>query len=137
MAVRGSSLESAVGGITSGCRGRLGGRQGNSRLGGDDDRGVALTGLAATHHQVGGDRGAQHLAALGLKEYFEGAWGPTTADKPHATASLGHSEVARIKHPPRHAVPEFNQRVEDRLEVRALVAGEQSGEVLQQKTAWM
>lgn len=46
-------------------------------------------------------------------------------NKPHAAASLGHCEVACVKHPPRHAVPEVNQRVEDRLEVRTLVAGEQ------------
>jgi hypothetical protein len=44
--------------------------------------------------------------------------------------------VARIKHAPRNAVPEFIQRGEDDLEVLALVGVEESGDVLEQKPAW-
>src|SRR6266702_5057882 len=75
------------------------------------------------------------VAALGLKQYFEGTWGSTTADKQHSSAALGDSEVARIQHPPRNAVPEFIQRGEDRLEVPAVVGGQEPGDVLQEKPA--
>jgi hypothetical protein len=40
------------------------------------------------------------LAALGLKEYFEGADASMMADKQDSSASLGDSEVARIQHAP-------------------------------------
>jgi hypothetical protein len=71
----------------------------------------------------------------GLKQYLEGADASTTADKEHAAASLGDAEVARVKHPPGNAVPELNQRSQDRREVPPLVGREEAGDVLQQNPA--
>jgi hypothetical protein len=74
-------------------------------------------------------------AARGLKQYLEGADASTTADKEHAAASLGDAEVARVKHPPGNAVPELNQRSQDRREVPPLVGRLEAGDVLQQNPA--
>jgi hypothetical protein len=57
------------------------------------------------------------------------------ADNEHATTALGDSEELCIQHAPRHTVPEFIQRGEDRLEVSPTVRTEQSGNILQEKPA--
>src|SRR6266511_1611846 len=74
-------------------------------------------------------------ARLGRKQYLEGTWGSTTARKEDAPSLLGEPEVLRVKDRPCHAVPEGSQLLEDRLEVAALMAVEQPGDVLEQKPA--
>jgi hypothetical protein len=73
--------------------------------------------------------------AFGLKKNFGGTLGSKMPDNEHAPAALGDSEELCIQHAPRHTVPEFIQRGEDRFEVSALVRTEQSGNILQEKPA--
>jgi hypothetical protein len=46
-------------------------------------------------------------AALGESEYLSDTCFCRTADKEHATATLSHSEVARVQHPPADSRPAF------------------------------
>lgn len=63
-------------------------------------------------------------AALGLKKYLGGTGRVSkTSDNEHTAAALGHSEVLSVKHPPDHAVPEFDQPPNDDGEVAASVVG--------------
>lgn len=63
-------------------------------------------------------------AALGLKKYLGGTGRVSkTSDNEHTAAALGHSEVLSVKHPPDHAVPEFDQATDDDSEVTSSVAG--------------
>jgi hypothetical protein len=61
------------------------------------------------------------LAAFGLKKNLRGAWGSKMSDNEHTTAPLWDSEVLRVKHPPRHAIPEFFDALDDDSEIFAVV----------------
>ena len=53
------------------------------------------------------------VAAFWLKKYFSGtACVSMHGNNVDATALLGDSEVFAVKHTPRHAIPEFVQRLE-------------------------
>src|SRR6266511_1547522 len=72
-------------------------------------------------------------ALLAIKQYLEGTRGSTMARNKDAASLLREAVVLRVQHRPRQAVPELAQGVEDRLEVLALVAVQQPGDVLKQK----
>src|SRR6266545_2381736 len=74
-------------------------------------------------------------ALLAIKQYLEGTRGSTMARNKDAASLLREAVVLRVQHRPRQAVPELAQGVEDRLEVLALVAVQQPGDVLKQKPA--
>ncbi len=61
------------------------------------------------------------VQAFGLKKNLWGTWGSKISDNEHPTAPLWDSEVLRVKHPPRHAIPEFFDALEDQLEIVAVV----------------
>jgi hypothetical protein len=49
--------------------------------------------------------------AVALKKYFSGTcFVSKTSDNKDSSAPLWYSKVLRIKHSPRHAIPEFSQR---------------------------
>ena len=56
-----------------------------------------------------------------------------TSDKEDTAASLGDSEELRVKYPPRQAVPEVSQGVEQASEVLPTRARERSRDVLPKK----
>jgi hypothetical protein len=45
------------------------------------------------------------------------------ADKEHATAPLGDSEVSRVQHSPGQAIPEVGQRRENDSEIASVLRG--------------
>lgn len=53
-----------------------------------------------------------------------------------ATALLGDSEVFAVKHTPRHAIPEFVQRLENDGEVSSSVAREKAVHVFEDNGSW-
>jgi hypothetical protein len=62
------------------------------------------------------------FAALGLKKYLcGGVWVSMISNNEQSLARLGDSEIAAVKHTPSHAIPEFDQRVEDAFEVPSFV----------------
>lgn len=73
-------------------------------------------------------------ADTGETKYFGGAMGSSTSvrqgEQEHPSSPLGHSEVLRVEDPPRHAIPEVCQGVEDDAHVDAAVRAEQTGNVL-------
>lgn len=77
------------------------------------------------------DRRRIPCAAFALKKYRGSAWVSSTCDKEHATASLGHSEVLRVKHSPfdvREAC--VGQCKDEDSEIAALITAKESGHVL-------
>ena len=83
------------------------------------------------------------LAARPDSENLGGALGCNTSVRVVGTAAqrededppsaLGHSEVASVENPVRHAVPELDHRVEERPKVAAGMAGEESRNVLEEE----
>ena len=64
-----------------------------------------------------------------------GTFDSKMSDNEHAAASLGDSEVSRVQHSPRHAIPEVGQRRENDDEISATVRGKESGYVLNEEPA--
>jgi hypothetical protein len=56
--------------------------------------------------------------------------GNATSDDEHPPSSLRHSEELAVENPPRHAVPDVDQRSKHDSEVPTAVAAEQPGYVL-------
>lgn len=77
------------------------------------------------------------IAAFGLKKYFSG----TSCVSIHGNnvdpaALLGDSEVFAVKHTPRHAIPEFVQRLEYDGEVASSVARQKAVHVFEDNGSW-
>jgi hypothetical protein len=71
---------------------------------------------------------------LGLKKYLSGALGVLMyPDNVDSTTRLGDSKVLTVKHSPRHAIPEFVQRLEYDGEVSSSVASEKTVDVFEDK----
>ncbi len=71
-------------------------------------------------------------AAFGLKKYLSGtSWVVMTSNNVDATSRLGDSEVLAVKYPPRHAIPEFDQRLDDDSKISSLVRIEKAWNVLE------
>jgi hypothetical protein len=51
------------------------------------------------------------------------------SDNEHTAASLGHSEVLRVKHPPRQTVPEFGQCGDNDAEISPIGRTEESWDI--------
>ena len=77
------------------------------------------------------------VAAFGLKKYFSGtSWVSIHGNNVDSTALLGDSEVFAVKHTPRHAIPEFVQRLEYDGEVAASMAREKAVHVFEDNGSW-
>ncbi len=77
------------------------------------------------------------IAAFWLKKYFSGTpWVSMHGNNVDTTALLGDSEVFAVKHTPRHAVPEFVQRLEYDGEVTSSVAREKAMHVFEDNGSW-
>ena len=61
--------------------------------------------------------------AFALKKYLGATSVSKTSDNEHAAASLGHSEILSVKHPPGDAIPQFDQPLKDDSEVGSSIAG--------------
>ena len=75
-------------------------------------------------------------AAFAESEYL--GWTPDVSkmsDNEHTAAALWDSEILSIEYSPRHAIPEFIQRVEDEGKVASLMRGEKSGNLLDEYPA--
>lgn len=68
--------------------------------------------------------------ALGESENFGSGDSSRMSDNEHTAASLRHSEVLSVKYRPGHAIPEFGERPDDRLEVCAASTREEPGHIL-------
>ena len=75
------------------------------------------------------------FAAFEERKKRLGAFGSKMSDNEHTAASLGDSEVSRVQHSPRHAIPEVGQRRENDGEISATVRGKESGYVLNEEPA--
>ncbi len=58
--------------------------------------------------------------------------GAPQSEDEDASPSLGHSEVASVESPVRHAIPEFDQATEERRHVSPAMTGEESRYVLEE-----
>jgi len=77
------------------------------------------------------------VAAFGLKKYFAGtSWVSMHGNNVDATTLLGDSEVFAVKHTPRHAIPEFVQRLEYDCEVASSVARQKAVHVFEDNCSW-
>jgi hypothetical protein len=72
-------------------------------------------------------------AALGLKKNLLGTWLSKTSDNEHTSASLGDSEVLRVKHTPRQTITEFIQGFEDDSEIVSVSRRKEAGHVFENK----
>jgi hypothetical protein len=69
---------------------------------------------------------------LGLKKYLGGAFRVLmNSDNVDSTSRLGDSKVLTVKHAPRHAIPEFVQRLEYDGKVSSSVASEKPVDVFE------
>jgi hypothetical protein len=75
------------------------------------------------------------FAAFEERKKRLGTFDSKMSDNEHAAASLGDSEVSRVQHSPRHAIPEVGQRRENDGEISATVRGKESGYVLNEEPA--
>ena len=72
------------------------------------------------------------VAAFGLKKNLSGTSSVSMqSNNEDAAALLGDSEVLAVKHTPRHAIPEFIQRLEDDGEVPSSMASEKAMHVFE------
>ncbi len=77
------------------------------------------------------------VAAFGLKKYLSGTSRVSMhGNNVDATALLGDSEVLAVKHTPRHAIPEFVQRLEYDGEVSSSVARQKPVDVFEDNGFW-
>lgn len=76
------------------------------------------------------------LAAFEESEKRLGGSGSKMSDNEHSTAPLGNSEVSRVQHSPRNAIPELGQRREKDGEIPSTVRGKESGNILNEEPAW-
>ena len=77
------------------------------------------------------------VAARADRENLGGALGSSTSasrvsDDEHSPSALRHSEVASVEYPVSHAIPEFDQRCEERPKVLASMTGEKARNVLEE-----
>jgi hypothetical protein len=77
------------------------------------------------------------IAAFGLKKYLSGTSRVLMhGNNVDTTALLGDSKVFAVKHTPRHAIPEFVQRLEYDGEVASSVAREKAMDVFEDNRSW-
>jgi hypothetical protein len=70
--------------------------------------------------------------ALGCKMSVSVVGIAAQAKDEDASSPLGHSEVASVEHPVRHAIPEFDQATEERRHVSPAMTGEEARYVLEE-----
>jgi hypothetical protein len=77
------------------------------------------------------------VAARADRKNLGGALGSSTSarrdsEDEHAPSALRHSEPTSVEHPVSHAIPEFDQRTEERRHVSPAMTGEKSRYVLEE-----
>src|SRR6266850_2660108 len=75
------------------------------------------------------------LSCSRLKKYFGGTEGSKASDNEDPSASLWSSKVFCVQNSPRNTIPEFIQFLDERLEIRPVVAVKESGNILDNQPA--
>jgi hypothetical protein len=122
--------------------------------GGDEGVGVVVVSLAAGSGDCASDVNAWYSAEGSSRPRFDarrrmpvaaradrknlcGALGSNTSarrdsEDEHSPSTLRHSEVASVKAPVSHAIPEFDQRTEESRHVSPAITGQESRYVLEE-----
>jgi hypothetical protein len=70
------------------------------------------------------------IQAFAESENFGSGFSSRMSDNEHTAAPLRHSEVLSVKNRPGHAIPEFGERPDDRLNVCAVSTREKPWDIL-------